>query len=135
MVKNIKINALKNPKFCLGSTFCWGSMTWERAIPNQKIVDINATFIVAFIRITHNFLILCTLFHIKPNTFVRAVTKRGQARGDQGPPTFLKLIKENWSRNRKYITSGFPQVLRAFYGYNSMPLLVWLSVAELGVNK
>ena len=45
-------------------------MTWERAIPNQKIVDINATFIVAFIGITHNFLILCIVFYIKTNTYV-----------------------------------------------------------------
>ena len=84
-------------------------MTWERAIPNQKIVDMNATFIVAFIRITHNFLMLCIVFYIKPNTFFRAVAKRGQPKGDQGPQTFLTYVKENRSRNRKYTTSGSPK--------------------------
>jgi hypothetical protein len=66
----------------------------------------NATFIVAFIQITHNFLILCIVYYIKPNTFFRAVTKRGQARGDQGPPTFLRYIKENRSRSIEFITIG-----------------------------
>ena len=71
----------------------------------------NATFIVAFIRITHNFLMLCIVFYIKPNTFFRAVAKRGQPKGDQGPSTFLTYVKENRSRKRKYITSGSPKFL------------------------